>query len=273
MLCRAKVNLTLHVGAPMTSGRWMGYHPVESLVVFADVGDDITFMPSPDNVLTIGGQNGAGLSPGPDNLIARALKLCGAPPQSVHLTKRLPVSSGLGGGSANAAAVLRMFDPDGRVDDVALGADVPVCRLSKTAMMQGIGERVSPVQGLGTVPAVLVNPGVPVSTGDIFRLYDSRHPPSVPRQTARQGCLLERAISGTNDLEADAIVKAPDIGTVLAMLRTQFGCDLARMSGSGATCFGLFSDDAAAARAADALSQRGWWAVATRLGDTISDPS
>ncbi|MGJ8559868.1 MAG: 4-(cytidine 5'-diphospho)-2-C-methyl-D-erythritol kinase [Litorimonas sp.] len=269
MLCRAKVNLTLHVGAPITSGRWSDYHPVESLVVFADIGDEITVEPATEDKLIIGGPFGSGLTAGPDNLILKALRQCGAPPQSVHLTKRLPVSSGLGGGSANAAAILRMFDPYERVDDATLGADIPVCRLSQTSMMEGIGDQVSPVPNLGLLPAVLVNPGVPVSTSDIFRAYDSRHPPEVPRLTAREGGLLERALSGTNDLEAPAIVEAPEIGAVLTMLRAQPECDLARMSGSGATCFGLFSNDAAATRAADILSQYGWWAVATRLGDPI----
>lgn len=273
MLCQAKVNLTLHVGAPIVSGRWTGYHPVESLVVFADMGDTITSILDTENSLTISGPFGTGLSAGPDNLIRKAMSLCSAPPQALHLTKQLPVSSGLGGGSANAAAILRMFDPDNRVDDVSLGADIPVCRLSKTAMMEGIGERVSPVPDLGSVAAVLVNPGVPVSTGDIFRAYDKSGPAADPKQTARQGSLLARAWSGANDLEAPAILKVPEIGTVLTLLRAQTGCELARMSGSGATCFGLFSDDAAAKTAADTLSQRGWWAVATRLGDTMDNPS
>ncbi|GHA82277.1 4-diphosphocytidyl-2-C-methyl-D-erythritol kinase [Algimonas arctica] len=267
MLCRAKVNLTLHVGAPIVSGRWSGYHPVESLVVFANFGDDIVFAPDSESSLTICGPFGAGLTAGPDNLITKALRACDAPPQSVRLTKRLPVSSGLGGGSTNAAAVLRVFDPGQRVDDVSLGADIPVCRLSKTSLMEGIGEVVSAVPHLGSMSAVLVNPGVPVNTGDIFRAYDSTHPPVVPHKTARQGSLLERALSGTNDLEAPAIAAAPVIGAVLTILRAQPECNLARMSGSGGTCFGLFSSDDAATRAADVLSQRGWWAVATRLGE------
>lgn len=273
MLCRAKVNLTLHVGAPIVSGRWTGYHPVESLVVFADVGDVITFTVDTENSLTINGPFGEGLSAGPDNLICKAMTLCGAPPQALHLTKHLPVSSGLGDGSANAAAILRMFDPDNCVDDASLGADIPVCRLSKTAMMEGVGERVSPVPDLGSVAAVLVNPGVPVSTGDVFQAYDKKGPATNPQQTVRRGDLLARAQSGTNDLEVPAILNVPEIGAVLTLLRAQTGCDLARMSGSGATCFGLFSNDAAAKIAADALSQRGWWAVATRLGDTMGDPT
>lgn len=267
--CRAKVNLTLHVGAPLQGGRWANYHPVESLVVFADVGDQLTFVSGPETTLTIDGPFGTGLSAGPDNLILRAFRLCDAPPQAILLTKNLPVSSGLGGGSANAAAVLRRFDPNGQVDDASLGADIPVCRLSQTAMMTGIGERVEPVPGLGTVAAVLVNPGVPVSTAAIFQSYDSRRPAREPKQTARRGTLLDRALSGANDLESDAKNVAPEIATVLAALGTQPGCDLARMSGSGATCFGLFSDQAAAARAAAAVSRPDWWVVACELGDPV----
>lgn len=269
MRCRAKVNLTLHVGAPIQGGRWANYHPVESLVVFADVGDDVSVRPATATTLTIDGPTGAGLSAGPDNLILRAFSLCDAPPHAIHLRKHLPVSSGLGGGSANAAAVLRAFDFDGQVDDAALGADIPVCRLSRTAMMTGIGEQVAPVPDLGTVAAVLVNPGVPVSTAAIFQAYDSRHPAAAAKQTARQGSLLERARSGTNDLEADAIGVAPEIAAVLTSLRAQPGCELARMSGSGATCFGLFATDAAAARAAKALSRPDWWVVATQLGEPL----
>lgn len=267
MLCRAKVNLTLHVGAPLTSGRWDGYHPVESLVVFADFGDEIELTPALLTELSIGGPFGAGLSAGADNLISEALIACDAPAQSVFLTKHLPVSSGLGGGSANAAAIMREFDPDHKIDTVSLGADVPVCRLSQTAMMEGIGERVTPLSSLGTLAAVLVNPGVPVSTAEIFRRYDSRNPEVLPKQTARDGSLMHRALSGTNDLEADALMTAPEIGDVLTELRLQTGCELARMSGSGATCFGVFDTDTRAQCAAEALSRRGWWVVATRLGD------
>lgn len=269
MWCRAKVNLTLHVGAPLQGGRWANYHPVESLVVFADIGDDVNLVPAMATTLMIDGPTGARLSAGPDNLILRALNLCDAPPHAIHLSKHLPVSSGLGGGSANAAAVLRAFDPDGHVDDASLGADIPVCRLSQTAMMMGIGEQVTLVPDLGTVAAVLVNPGVPVSTAAIFQAYDSRHPAALPKQTTSQGSLLERARSGTNDLEADAIGVAPEIAAVLTSLRAQPGCELARMSGSGATCFGLFVDGAAAAHAAEALSRPDWWVVATQLGDPI----
>ena len=267
--CRAKVNLTLHVGAPLQTGRWANYHPIESLVVFADVGDLMTFLPASETTLTIDGPTGTGLSAGPDNLILRAFRLCDAPPQAVHLSKHLPVSSGLGGGSANAAAVLRNFDPHGEVDDASLGADIPICRLSQTAMMTGIGEQVEPIPGLGTVAAVLVNPGVPVSTAAIFQSYDSRRPALAPKQTERQGSLLDRARSGTNDLEDDAKNVALEIATVLAALRAQPGCDLARMSGSGATCFGLFADQAAAARAAAGVSRPDWWVVVCQLGDSV----
>lgn len=268
MLCRAKINLTLHVGAPMANGRWKGYHPVESLVVFADVGDRIEFSASEQTKLKIDGPFGAGLTAGHDNLILTALTLCNASPVAVRLTKNLPVSSGLGGGSANAAAVLRAFDKKHHVDAASIGADVPVCCLSETSMMTGIGEIVTPVPGLGQMAAVLVNPGIAVSTGDIFRIYDGLNPKSQPDETATFGGLLDRTLSGRNDLQKTAVTLVPEIASVLAALETSEGCSVARMSGSGATCFGLFETDEAARSVAERLSQRGWWAVATRLGES-----
>jgi len=266
MLCRAKINLTLHVGAPMTTGAWAGYHPVESLVVFADYGDNIQFEPSDHPSLTIDGPFGRELTPGSDNLIVKALELCDAPPQTVHLTKNLPLSSGLGGGSANAAAVLRSFDPDGLVDASAIGADVPVCRLSQTAMMEGVGEVITALPGLGRVPAVLVNPGVALSTARIFARYDALSPPVSLAKTATNGSLLDRARSGANDLQTASILEAPIIGDVLEAISQQPSCQLARMSGSGATCFGLFETMEAAEASAKTLSATGWWSVATWLG-------
>jgi len=273
VLCRAKVNLTLHVGAPIASGGgWEGYHPVESLVVFADVGDRVSVSPADQTSLIIDGPFGEGLTAGPDNLILKAMTACEAPPQTLRLTKNLPVSSGLGGGSANAAAILRLFDSQGAVDAVSLGADVPVCRLSQTAMMTGIGERVTPLPDLGSVAAVLVNPRIPVSTARIFARFDDGNPQGEPALTSRTGSLLDRARSGTNALESAAVKEAPAIQFVLDALREQADCQLARMSGSGASCFGIFASDASARAAAACLSQKGWWAVATRLGDS-GDPS
>ncbi|GLQ23040.1 4-diphosphocytidyl-2-C-methyl-D-erythritol kinase [Algimonas ampicilliniresistens] len=267
MLCRAKINLTLHVGAPMAVGAWAGYHPIESLVVFADYGDQIQFEPSDHPSLTIDGPFGHDLTPGSDNLIVRALDLCDARSQAVRLTKNLPLSSGLGGGSANAAAVLRTFDPAGLVDASAIGADVPVCRLSQTAMMEGVGDVVTALSGLGRLPAVLVNPGVAMSTARIFAHYDALSPPAVPAKTALNGSLLDRARSGMNDLQAASILEAPIIGDVLDAISQQPGCQLARMSGSGATCFGLFETMQAAEVSAKTLSANGWWSVATWLGE------
>ena len=266
-LCRAKVNLTLHVGATLQDGRWAGYHPVESLVAFADFGDRLGFAPADATSLHIDGPFGGGLRASGDNLVLRALHACAAPPQAVTLDKQLPVSAGLGGGSANAAGVLRRFDPDRRVDGALLGADVPVCRLSRTAMMEGVGERVQAAPGLGQLPAVLVNPGVAVSTAEVFATYDLVPRDAEPSRTDRSGDLLSRAYSGTNDLQGAAIGCAPVIAEVLDALNETPNCDLARMSGSGATCFGLYRSDAAAAAAAKSLAGRGWWARACRIGD------
>lgn len=267
MLCRAKINLTLHVGAPIASGQWAGYHPVESLVAFASIGDRLSATPSDQNSLTIKGPFRDGLDAGPDNLVLRAMAACNAEPHRITLSKHLPVASGLGGGSANAAGILRRFDSLGQVDAVSLGADVPVCRLSATAMMEGIGEQVTPLFGLGRVAALLVNPGVPVSTGTIFKRYDALDPPAEPNRTQRTGSLLHRARSGTNDLQAPAIAEAQIISEVIAALELSSGCDLARMSGSGATCFGLFGSMEAAEAAAESLSDRGWWLMPAWLGE------
>ena len=269
MLCRAKINLTLHVGAPFSSGRWIGYHPVESLVVFADIGDEIQIETGADrHELSIEGPFAKGLSGEEDNLILRALKACKAPPSRVELIKNLPVSAGLGGGSANAAAIVRQFGRD-CVSAVDLGADVPVCTLSRTAMMEGIGERITSVSGLGRFPAVLVNPGQPVSTGAIFKAYDLTDPPEVPERTDQEGGFLSRALSGRNDLEDIAVEIEPSIGEVLDELATLEGCRLARMSGSGATCFGLFDTMEQADKAAKALARLNWWSVSTWLGDEV----
>ncbi|WP_298917708.1 4-(cytidine 5'-diphospho)-2-C-methyl-D-erythritol kinase [uncultured Algimonas sp.] len=267
MFCGAKVNLTLHVGAPIRKGRWRGYHPVDSLVVFADVGDHIAAQPATETSLTIDGPFSQELSVGPDNLILKAMRMCDAPPHALVLTKTLPVAAGIGGGSANAAAILRRFDPDGEVDATSLGADVPVCRLSRTAMMEGIGERITPLPGLERVAAVLVNPGVPVPTSRIFANYDATGPAEVPERTVRAGTLLDRARAGRNDLQETACAVAPVIGEVIAALQSRPGCRLARMSGSGATCFGLFDDKPSADAAAAMLARTGWWVAPTWLGD------
>ena len=272
-LARAKVNLTLHVGARIQSGKWDGYHPVESLVVFADFGDRVTFAPSDSDAMVFDGHFGNALSEQDDNSIRAALTLCGAPPQHVRIEKNIPIAAGLGGGTADAAAALRVFDEAQKIDPIEIGADGPVCRLSRTAMMEGIGDIITRQSGLGQINAVLVNPGVSVSTGVIFKAMDSAPRAEHPARTARSGDLLSRALSGENDMQDTAIALAPIISDVLRELAGQSGCELARMSGSGATCFGIFRSDAQARAAADliASAQPTWWVKACRLGDWPED--
>ena len=264
-LARAKVNLTLHVGAVRADG----YHPVDSLVVFANIGDVLRFTAAEETVLTISGADG--LSTGSDNLICRAMEMIDAPAHHIHLDKELPLSAGLGGGSANAAAILRQFSATLSDHDLAfqLGADVPVCRQSRTAYMRGIGEEIEVLPNMGQVSAVLVNPGVAVSTGAIFQSMDATPRAIRPRANAVAGDLFARILAGQNDMQDFAISQAPVISDVLRALAQQPACEIARMSGSGATCFGIFRSDAQAQAAAKTLAtaQPTWWVRACRLGD------
>ena len=269
-LARAKVNLTLHVGARRDDG----YHELDSLVVFADIGDELEFKPTDKKTtLTINGSKE--LRVNKQNSVLRAMKFVSAPPHHICLAKHLPVSSGIGGGSADAAAVLRKFPSDFSHHKLAfeLGADVPICLHSKTCRMTGIGEDISFLPDLGQLSAVLVNPGVAVSTREIFEQFDA-----VPRAfeatpNAETGGLLSRALSGENDLQDVAISKAPVIADVLRALAQQSGCELARMSGSGATCFGIFRSDAQAKAAAELIltAHPTWWVAPCRLGDWPED--
>ena len=269
---RAKINLTLHVGRVIKdpSDPYYGYHPLDSLVVFADIGDELEIFDAEKTTLSIGGPFGMGLTAEGDNLILRALKAANASPQSVTLEKHLPVSAGIGGGSANAAAILRMCDIDDVGMAVSLGADVPVCLRSETAHMTGIGEDVTLIPDMGQLHALLVNPRVAVSTGAIFKAFDAS--PDIretPRPMRANGDLLSRALDGRNDLEPIAMAQVPVIGDVLRMLASQNGCQLARMSGSGATCFGVFESSRALRKAEAAIRAQApeWWCVATLLGD------
>ena len=269
---RAKINLTLHVGRVIKdpSDPYYGYHPLDSLVVFADIGDELEIFDAEKTTLSIDGPFGMGLTAEGDNLILRALKAANASPQSVTLEKHLPVSAGIGGGSANAAAILRMCDIDDVGMAVSLGADVPVCLRSETAHMTGIGEDVTLIPDMGQLHALLVNPRVAVSTGAIFKAFDAS--PDIretPRPMRANGDLLSRALDGRNDLEPIAMAQAPVIGDVLRMLASQNGCQLARMSGSGATCFGVFESSRALRKAEAAIRAQApeWWCVATLLGD------
>ncbi len=261
----AKVNLTLHV----TGQRADGYHLLDSLVVFAGVGDGIAV--GPGQGLTVDGPFASQVPAGADNLVLRAAGLMGG--ASVRLTKNLPVASGVGGGSSDAAAVLRALARMGRpLPDasqvLSLGADVPVCLAGPQAMrMQGIGEVLTPVPNLPPCWLVLVNPGVPVPTGAVFQGLSRRDNPPMPAQLpplADARALADFLTACRNDLEPPARQLAPTVDDCLRSIAASEGCLLARMSGSGATCFGLYAHQHQAQAAAEDLraAQPEWWVVA-----------
>ena len=282
---RAKVNLTLHVRGRRTDG----YHELESLVAFADCADRLTLTPAPTLALAISGPRAAECGSLDDNLVLKATRALvervpGLTTGAFELDKHLPAAAGIGGGSADAAAALRLLaqansldrdDPRTREAARATGADVPVCLRSSACMMRGAGEKLSPVS-MPSLSAVLINPGVPVATkdvftalglkpGDAFALDQRAAAVALPGTTSDDWLAAIR--SGRNDLEPPALRIQPVIGDVLAALRESNGCQLARMSGSGATCFGLFSSEAAAHEAGQRISARvpRWWVVATAL--------
>ena len=261
-LAPAKVNLALHV----TGRRADGYHLLDSLVAFADFGDEVQLQPGRLS-LQIDGPFAAGLEV-QDNLCLRAAELAQAA-AAIRLTKNLPVASGIGGGSADAAAVLRGFARMGvplPPNPERLGADVPVCLLSEPARMRGIGEIVTPAGALPKMSLLLVNPLQGVATPQVFAALQSRDNaplPYIPQFTAPADLIAWLSLT-RNDLEPAAIEVCPAIGEVLQALRAT-GAAFARMSGSGATCFGLFSDPAKAGNAAKSLRQYGWWAEAGGL--------
>ena len=261
----AKINLTLHV----TGQRADGYHLLDSLVVFARFGDTVALQPADDLSLSIEGPFGEGLSAGDDNLILRAARMVGGSGRFV-LTKRLPVASGMGGGTSDAAAALHLLGarPDAAAA-MTLGADLPVClQAPAPARMTGLGEGVSPVAGIPALSLVLVNPGVHLSTPSVFRALPVKTNAPMPFDTlprdADAPALARWLQSQRNDLQAPACALAPTIQTALDGLAAQPGCLLARMTGSGATCFGIFADDGAAGAAAQALARPGWFVQATQ---------
>jgi len=280
----AKVNLTLRV----VGRRADGYHDIESLVVFADVGDALTFAPARALTLAVRGPTAAAAGDTADNLVlkaARALaeRVDGLKLGRFALSKRLPVAAGLGGGSADAAAALRLMARANRMapDDPRLmaaaratGADVPVCLDPRPRFMRGTGDILSDPLDLPRLDAVLVNPGVAVATKDVFaalRLGSvgkaGGSPPSWPAGAQARPALLAILTDDRNDLEAPAITVAPVIADMLAELRRLPGCRLARMSGSGATCFALFDTRRVASAGAKTLRARhpAWWVRATAL--------
>ena len=268
----AKVNLALHVRARATDG----YHALETLFVFAQVGDTVAFTADADAfTLGIDGPFAAGLQAGPDNLVLRAARALAkaahhAGGAALKLTKRLPVASGIGGGSADAAATLRLLNRVWRLGwslerlaeiGASLGADVPACVHSRSMRGEGRGERLTPLAFPGAA-AVLVNPGVAVPTGAVFAAWDR-----VDRGPLGGGDALAAAHAGRNDLEPPAIALAPVVAEALATLSRVSGARLARMSGSGATCFALLDCDHSATLAAQALKAAHplWWVASTRL--------
>ena len=281
----AKLNLYLHV----LGRRPDGYHELDSLIVFAGVADTLSAAPSADLRLDIDGPFAAPLRADADNLVLRAARKLAAAAgidagARLRLTKRLPVASGIGGGSADAAAALRVLSAlwgldlaDDRLPSIAagLGADVPVCVAGTPSFVFGVGEVIRPAPPLPPASVVLVNPGTPVPTGRVFAgLHAFRDAGAAsPRLAAAAGhdlAALVAALSDTgNDLAVPARAIAPAIDDVLAALAARPGCLMSRLSGSGATCFGLFAAAEAARHAAAALrrDRPDWWVAEGPLLD------
>lgn len=283
-IARAKVNLFLHVRGQQPEG----YHTLESMVVFPAIGDTVAASPASGLSLTISGPFGDGLSTGHDNLtLAAAAALSdrmasgleaasgtgfGA---ALHLTKCLPVAAGIGGGSADAGAVLRLLArlwpnvPDDELHDIAfaLGADAPMCLRQRPALISGVGEKMASPPPFASFWMVLVNPMQPLSTAEVFGGLERRANPAGPRPPARFSN-LDHLTSwlGTcrNDLEAPARALRPSIGRCLSALTWRPECRFSRMSGSGATCFGMFETEIEALTAADEIrtQEPAWWVVA-----------
>lgn len=270
----AKINLFLHV----TGRRADGYHLLDSLAVFGPAMDRLYVDPAPALSLALEGPFAEGLSAEPDNLVLRAAQALGGQGAALRLEKNLPVASGIGGGSADAAAALRLLNrfhglglSTAALRELALplGADVPVCVESRPMRMQGVGEVMLPAPRLPPdVALLLVNPRLPLATPAVFR---ARQPgfsppaalPEAWHDAAHMAADLARC---GNDLQAAAIGLCPPVAQVLAAIAAQPECLLARMSGSGATCFGIFTTSAAAHRAAQAMP-RSWWSAAGPLAE------
>ena len=273
----AKINLALHV----TGRRADGYHLIDTAVVFTAFGDRITVEAAAADALALSGPFAALIPAGADNLVLRArdflrgLSPAPFPPVRIALEKNLPAASGIGGGSSDAAAALRALArhwnldiPDARLRSAALslGADLPMCLAARPLRASGIGEVLNPLHRMPALDMVLVNPGIVVATPAVFAALERRDGAPLPEMPADVTfpSLRDWLSSTRNDLETPARSIAPIIGDVLAALQ-QAGAAFARMSGSGATCFGLFEDQASAARAATAIStaRPGWFVTAT----------
>lgn len=271
----AKINLALHV----RRRREDGYHDIETIFAFAEHGDLVEARNGPPGLLIAGPFADALSGTDPeDNLVIRAARRVASLPgtgrlPAIGLDKRLPVAAGIGGGSADAAAAIRLLcriwgigpnDPRVAGHAAELGADVPACLLSLTTRGDGRGDELRPIETarLGGMPLLLVNPRVALATGPVFAGWDG-----IDRGPLAEGDPLAAALAGRNDLQPPAQAIAPVIGEVVALLAEQPGVILARMSGSGATCFALFESDAErdAADRAIASARPDWWRLASRI--------
>jgi 4-diphosphocytidyl-2-C-methyl-D-erythritol kinase len=268
---RAKVNLYLHV----TGRRADGYHLLDSLAVFADLADILEFEPAPELTLQVTGPFAPSLAKEPDNLVLRAARSLAAiegvsPHGSLTLRKHIPVASGIGGGSADAAAALRLLCRalglqlgEAALDRIAetLGADVPVCRRGVSMRMRGVGEQLSAAPGLPACGLLLVNPGVPLATVAVFRARTGPYSAeaALPDGWPDASSMATSLAGLSNDLQPAAISLVPAIAEVLRAISETRGCLLSRMSGSGATCFGLFASAREAEAAAAAVARNEWW--------------
>ena len=276
-MARAKINLFLHVGARRDDG----FHPLQSLAIFTAFSDQLAVEEAEALSLSIEGPFAAALTDG-DNLVLKAARALAAHAgrgagAKITLTKNLPVASGMGGGSADAAAALRALAALWKLDpgenvlcEIAkdLGSDIPVCVQSAPAFMEGRGEILTPVSSIPRLPILLVNPGVAVPTKDVFANLKDRRGADMALPSGRFNDLADvlRFLESTgNDLEAPALGLQPAIGEVLSSLRSVPGALFTRMSGSGATCFALMPDDGGCARAAATLKEKhpGWWVQPT----------
>lgn len=274
----AKINLALHV----VGRRPDGYHLLESLAVFTDYGDTLNVGPAEHDEIVVAGRYAAQVPIDGANLVAKARDLmrdhfgeAAAAPVAIRLDKALPVASGIGGGSSDAAATLSMLARYWNLETsgnelaglgLRLGADVPMCLTARPLVARGIGEDVEPIENFPAFSIVLVNPGIPLATADVFARLSSRSNARMPdiAPAAPGSHVLEWLKTTRNDLEAPARALVPEIGDALAELARN-GATLARMSGSGATCFGLFTSSAAAHEAAGAIAAANpaWFVSAT----------
>ncbi|MFI0845602.1 4-(cytidine 5'-diphospho)-2-C-methyl-D-erythritol kinase [Mesorhizobium sp. IMUNJ 23232] len=281
----AKINLALHVAGRRPDG----YHLIESLSVFTAFGDEIAIGPAPRDLFTVSGPFAQEIPDGADNLavqardaLRKAAGSAAASPALIFLEKNIPASSGVGGGSSDAAAALRALARFWKLDigvdalariGLALGADVPMCLHSTPLVARGIGEVIEPVDKFPSLALVLVNPRVAVGTPQVFAALARRENPPLPPLPSRRdtASLLGWLATTRNDLMAPAMSLAPTIDDALTAL-SGAGAAFARMSGSGATCFGIFDDNTAAQRAANAIStaRPDWFVVATET--TASAP-